>query len=182
MLPTAQPVGFFGTECRRNGAIRPGQPPLRGLVDRTERGRRDRQNAALALHQDIARISGGGGDEGNPAGSPRGHLLANPLRQGARFSKAAAREQQPNLPPLARWRKLVWPCDRWPAVLQRIDELRSKGISHRSELLHCDDLRGIVSRRSSRRDRAMPQARPVALPDIAPPRSRSVRSLSNNRD
>src|SRR3954453_13878805 len=35
---------------------RPGQPSFRGLIDRPEPRRRDRQNAALAFDQDVARI------------------------------------------------------------------------------------------------------------------------------
>jgi hypothetical protein len=57
--------------------------------------------------EDIARIDGGGRDEGDPAGLSGCRLLAYPLRQGAGLSKTPARQQQPDLPPIARWRQLV---------------------------------------------------------------------------
>jgi hypothetical protein len=131
MLGTAQTVGLLGAECRRNDAIRPGQPPFRGLVDRPAPWRRDRKNPAFAFDQDIARIGGGCRDECDPAGLPRGRLLAHPLCQGTGFSKTASSEQQPDLPPIAGWPKLVWPRDSGPGIFQRISELCSKGISHR---------------------------------------------------
>src|SRR5207237_6833032 len=38
-------------------------------------------------------------------------LLAHPFRQGAGLSKTPARQQQPDLPPVAWWRELVSPSD-----------------------------------------------------------------------
>jgi hypothetical protein len=69
-----------------------GQPSFRGLVDRLEPGRGDRQNAALSFHQDIARIGGGGRDEGNSASLTGSCLLAHPFRQCPGLAKTPARE------------------------------------------------------------------------------------------
>jgi hypothetical protein len=41
----------------------------------------------LSFNQDIARIGGGGRDEGNPAVLSGCRLLAHPFRQGAGLSK-----------------------------------------------------------------------------------------------
>src|SRR5207302_8893920 len=129
MLRTAQSFGLLGTKRRGHSAIRPGQPSFRGLVDRPEPWRRDRQNAAFSFDQDIARIGGGGRDEGDPAGLTGCCLLAYPFCQGAGLSKTPARQQQPDLPPIARWRELVWPRDRRPAIFQRVRELRREGFT-----------------------------------------------------
>ena len=75
MLRTAQSFRLFGTECRCDCAVRPGQPPFRGLVDWPEPWRRDRKDAAFAFNQNVARIGCRGRDECNPAGLPRCHWL-----------------------------------------------------------------------------------------------------------
>src|SRR5215469_16828192 len=92
MLGPAQPFRLLGTECRRDDAIWPGQSPFRGLVDRPEPWRRDRQNAALPFDQDVTRIGGCGGDEGEPAGLSGCRLLTDPFRQGAGFAETSARK------------------------------------------------------------------------------------------
>ena len=80
MLRAAQSLRLLGTKGRRDRAIRPGQPPFRGLVNRPKPGRGDCENAALSFNQDIARIRCGGRDEGNPAGLSGYRLLAYPFR------------------------------------------------------------------------------------------------------
>src|SRR3954452_18357547 len=104
---------------------------VRGLVDRPQPRRSDGKNAALPFDQDITRVGSGGCDQRNSTGQPQKDLLAYPLRQGADFSKASAGEQQPDLPPIAKRRKLVWPRDSPPGVFQSLYELRSKGLNHR---------------------------------------------------
>jgi hypothetical protein len=61
-------------------------------IDRPEPRRGDRQNAALSFHQDIARIGGGGRDEGNSASLTGSCLLAHPFRQCPGLAKTPARE------------------------------------------------------------------------------------------
>ena len=182
MLGTAQSFGLLGTKGRRQGAIRPGQPSFRGLVDRSEPWWRNGKNAAFSFNQDIARIGGGGRDEGNPAGLSGCRLLTHPFCQRARLSKTPASEQQPDLPPTARWRQLVWARHRRPGSFQRIGELCSEGTSHRPQLPRCGDPSVPVPKRLSHRDHAVPQLRRLVPPGMAPPHSRSGRSFSHNRD
>src|SRR5690349_24751324 len=130
MLGSAQSFGLLGTKCRRHGAVRPSQPSFGGLVNRPEPWRRDGKNAAFSFDQDIARIGGGGRDEGDPAGLSGCRLVAYPFCQRAGLSKTTAREQQPDLPPFAWWRELVWPGDCRPGIFQGVGELRGEGISH----------------------------------------------------
>src|SRR5690242_11804876 len=107
------------------------------VVSRTRRPagtwRRDGKNAAFSFDQDIACIGGGGRDEGDPAGLSVCRLVAYPFCQRAGLSKTTAREQQPDLPPIAWWRELVWPGDCRPGILQGVGELR-RSEEHTSEL------------------------------------------------
>src|SRR5437868_11682271 len=164
MLGTAQPFRLLGTEGRRNGAIRPGQPPFRGLVSRPKPWRRDRENAAVSFDQNVADIGGGGRDEGDPAGPSRSRLMADPFCQGAGLAKAPTRKQQPNLP-IPRWRQLVGTRDRRPGSPQRISELRGEWISHSRRLAPCDHPEARAQPRWPSPDRATPQSRPPAPPD-----------------
>ena len=105
---TAQPFRLLGAEGRRDGAIRPGQPSLRGLVDGPEPRRRYRQNATLSFDQDVARIGGGGGDDGDPATAHRcftvaadrqSTLHANRAKSSAnKTNPGTAAMQQPPMP------------------------------------------------------------------------------------
>src|ERR1700730_1815867 len=182
MLRAAQPFRLLGAEGCRDGAIWPGKPPFRGLVYRPAPWRRDRKNAALAFDQYIASIGSGRRDERNPARLSECCLLADPLRQSSRFPKATASEQQPDLPPIPGRRELIWPRDSGPRILKRVGKLRSERTSHRSQLQSGDGLRAPAPKCSPRRDRAMLRLRPLALLDMAPPRSRSAQSPSCNRD
>src|SRR5215469_14208942 len=98
MLGTAQSFRLLRAKRRCNGTVRPSEPSLRGFVDRPEPWRRDRQDAAFSLDQDIAGIGGSCGDKRDPAGLARCHLTAYPLSQGAGLAKTAAGKQQPDLP------------------------------------------------------------------------------------
>ena len=145
MLGTAQSFGLLGTKCRRDGAIRPAQASFRGLVDRPEPRRCDRKNAAVSFNPDIARIGGGGRDEGNPRGLSGRRLLTHPFCQRARLSKAPAGEQQPDLPPIARRRELVAPRDRWPRSFQgSIWGLHERNYRPGESRLRPDCFRGLV--------------------------------------
>src|SRR5262252_7271294 len=85
-----------------DGAIRPREPPLGGLIDGPTPRRGAGENARLAFDQDIPDIARRFADEGNPLGgcSCPGKDL---LRARSGFAKAAPRQDQPDFPGLWWW-------------------------------------------------------------------------------
>ena len=98
VLRAAQAFGLVGREAGGDGAVGPSEAALRGLVERPEIGRRDGEEPALALDHDIARIGGGGRDQGDAARAPLLHQHPHPFGAAARLAEAAAGEQQPDAP------------------------------------------------------------------------------------
>ena len=115
MLRAAQAARFVGAVERRDGAVGPHDPPLRGHVARPLVGRRDRQDAAVALDHHIAGILGGWPDQGDAVGArldPRPDIFG----AGPGLAEAASGEQQPD-PPIARRRQLARPRPLAPDII-----------------------------------------------------------------
>ena len=125
VLRTAQPLRLIGAEQRRDRAVRPDEPPLRGFITRALSGRRDPQDAAFPFDHYVARIGSGWRDEGDAAGRPARRAGPHQFGAGPRLAKSTPCEQQPDAP-LARGRQLVGPRPETPIVQYRKCLIRSQ--------------------------------------------------------
>src|SRR6185437_8965383 len=97
-LRPAQALGLVGREERRDGAVGPGEAALRRLVERALPRRRNRQETALALDHDIARIGRGRRDQCDALGRAPHRFLAHEFGAAARLAEAAPGKQLPDAP------------------------------------------------------------------------------------
>jgi hypothetical protein len=113
MLRSAQAFGFVGAEERSNSAVRPGQTPLGGFITRALPGRRDSQDAAIALHHHITGIARCRRHERNAVRRSCRHPSPYLFSAGPRLAEAATGKHKPH-PPLPAGRQLVRPGPEFP--------------------------------------------------------------------
>jgi hypothetical protein len=115
VLRAAQAARLVGAVQYGDRAVGPHDTPLRAHVARPLGGRRDRQDAAVALDHDVARILGGRPDQRDAAGAlldPRPDIFG----AGPGLAETAPREERPH-PPIARRRQLARPRPLAPHVI-----------------------------------------------------------------
>jgi hypothetical protein len=112
VLGSAQTVRLFGRVQERLRTVLPYHAPLGGLVQRAIPLWGDGDDAAFAVHHDIARVGRRRADKGDSLRA-FGHLLAHPLRASAGLACPAAAQQHPETP-VTRRRQLRGPGPRRP--------------------------------------------------------------------
>src|SRR5262245_51101893 len=104
-LGAAQPVGFFGGEALRDGAVGPGEFLPGRLPQRSLAWSGGGEDAGLAFDHDFAQVGSGGGDERDPA-----DLLGDPVGDfgaGAGLAGAASAGGEPGQPVVAPTRGVL---------------------------------------------------------------------------